>query len=158
MTPIVRPGGPADVDRLEAGWRALAAWGHTRDPRFRLREGVWHARRDHLLATAFDGPWPHMWLAEDQGALVAYLLAGGGQNPLLDGPPIATVHDMWVEPPYRGRGVGRALVEAWRRGAQAGGAGAFEVGTLTLDADAVAFWQRMGFGPWRVVLRHDPTP
>ena len=147
----LRPVVGADLDRLRSGWRSLCAAGAAADDRFQLPDAAWPARRA-AAAEALREPGSTSWLLEADGAVHGFLL-GAAERTALRGPRVAVVHDLWIAPERRGQGLGRALVERWRDAATAAGFGAFEVGTLARDAGAVAFWGRMGFGPWRVVLR-----
>ncbi len=151
MTP--RPARPADLDGLRPGWEALVAWGRARDPRFVLGSGAWPERRRQLAHGGLSGPWPHAWVIDDGAQIQAFLLGAAAGPTWLVSPPTAVIHDLWVAEAHRRRGLGRALVDAWREAAARGGAGAFEVDTLTLDVDALAFWRAAGFGPWRTTLR-----
>jgi GNAT superfamily N-acetyltransferase len=98
-------------------------------------------------------------LAEDSGPeLDAYIDAGcvlvavaGGrvvghlQVTATDDPAVVEVKNMAVEPAWRGRGVGRALVATALDRARREGRGAVVVATAAADTGNLRFYQRLGF-------------
>ena len=157
----VRPAERSDVPRILDLWEALMANGQQRDDRWVPSEGARHVMEDWGPDLWLPKePFPHAWVAEadrPEGARVVAWLDGhpSFSSPVLAGPRMATIGNLWVEPAWRRRGFGRALVEAFVDAATRGGCHAIEVGTLTHDARAVGFWHAMGFGDWRVTLRRD---
>jgi len=54
------------------------------------------------------------------------------------------LEDLFVRPEHRGRGIGRALLEALAATARARGYGRFEWSVLDWNASAIGFYERMG--------------
>lgn len=59
--------------------------------------------------------------------------------------PDALLEELWVRPPVRGRGLGRALLEAAVEHARARGADRIELNTSTDDVAARALYESAGF-------------
>ena len=98
-------------------------------------------------------PFPACFVAELDGRLIGYVQGDiSGPHPILDEPPKARIGNLWVEPEHRRKGIARDLVNTYVSAANAAGFPWVEVGTLTKDARAVAFWRALGFGDWRVSL------
>ena len=156
----VRPAARSDLPWLVAALDRLNATGTEADPRYVPRADVEARLRAEIDAIWFGRfhRFPPCLVAENDGSLVG-LVAGSGQppHPILDHPPTATISDLWVEPAHRGRGIGRALVGAFRDAAQAAGCTRLEVSTLARDARAIAFWHALGFSDLRVVLELDSS-
>lgn len=150
---VIRPLERADLDEVLALWERLVENGHRADPRFVLRpdgrqamaalaESSWLVRR----------PWPGCLVAEADRLVGFITLYAANPSPVIEQPPGALIGDLWVEPDWRGTGLGRRLVEDGVAAARRGGCERIEVGTLTRDASAVAFWKYLGFQDWRVTL------
>lgn len=69
-------------------------------------------------------------------------MAVGAHHP---GDELAHLYGMWVDPERRGRGIGRALVDAVLGWAAARDAAAIELGVTTTNDVAVAFYRASGF-------------
>lgn len=152
----VRPAERRDLPRILDLWEQLMDNGHARDGRWTPSaeaRGVMESWASDLWLPR--DPFPLGWVADD-GGVVAYLDGHPTfSSPVMSGPRTATIGNLWVDPAWRRRGVGRALVDAFVAAASEAGYPVIEVGTLTLDTRAVAFWRAMGFGDWRVTLRRD---
>lgn len=134
------------------------AEGRRADPRYVPVAGARREMREHVRGMwPARKPFPACFVAESGGTLVGYLgIQAAPPHPVVDRPPHAKISDLYVRPAARRTGVGRRLVETGLAAAEAAGYRHFDVGTLALDARAVAFWTSMGFGPWLVTLRRDP--
>jgi len=64
----------------------------------------------------------------------------------------AHVDDLYVLPPWRGRGVGRRLLAEAERWARAEGAQSIQAGVLAANAAGQAFWARAGTEAYSVVV------
>ncbi|MBT3223911.1 MAG: GNAT family N-acetyltransferase [Proteobacteria bacterium] len=99
-------------------------------------------------------PFPHAWVAVDGEQLVGFV-SGHPQapHPILDKPPTALIGDLFVRDSHRRRGLALKLVDTFIEHAQAAKYEMIEVGTLTRDSRAVAFWRAAGFEELNVLLR-----
>ena len=142
------PTTPADMGDLLELIEALAAYE-------RLSHLVIATEGD--LAEALFGPDP---------AAEALIVREGGEN----GPAIAFalyftnfstflgrrglwLEDLFVRPQHRGRGIGRALLEALAATARSRGYGRFEWAVLDWNAPAIGFYERMGatiLADWKI--------
>ena len=89
-------------------------------------------------------------VAEVEGVLAGFI-AGSIEHNQPDRLPEAhaTVGYLWVEEPFRRRGIARVLFEAvadWAQ--QHEGVAHFEMAVLTADAAAAGFWRSIGFSPF----------
>ena len=123
----IRPAEAGDVERLrEITVAAKAHWGHDL-----AWVKQWVAVGDFAGVAVGRG---EAWLAEVDGTIA-------GWSALQLGGEIAWLEDLWVDPAYMGRGVGRRLfVEAAAR-ARTAGKPRLE---WEADLDAVGFYERMG--------------
>jgi GNAT superfamily N-acetyltransferase len=150
---VIRPLLPADVEAVLDLWEALMDEGAAADPRYRRLPTARRVFAPYVRDVwTRDRPFPATWVA-DEGGLLGYVgILPQTPLPLLDRPPTALITDCYVRPAHRGKGLGRALVEGAVGAARVAGWPAVEVGTLTGDTRAVAFWTALGFGPWKVSL------
>jgi GNAT superfamily N-acetyltransferase len=116
-----------DVGRLrEITVAAKAHWGH---------DLAWVER------WVSGGDFPGVAVARGEARLVEVDGAIAGWSALQARGDVAWLEDLWVDPPYMGRGVGRTLfLDALGR-AKAAGARSLE---WEADLDAVGFYERMG--------------
>lgn len=117
----------SDVERLhEITVAAKAHWGH--DLAWVVN---WVAAGDFASVAVARGD---AWLVEIDGAIA-------GWSALQLRGDVAWLEDLWVDPPYMGRGVGRTLFRDATARATAAGARRLE---WEADLDAVGFYERMG--------------
>lgn len=70
------------------------------------------------------------------------------------------LEDLFVQPAHRGRGIGRALLEALAATARTRGYGRFEWAVLDWNAPAIGFYERMGatiLSDWKIVRVTGPA-
>jgi ribosomal protein S18 acetylase RimI-like enzyme len=118
------------------------------------------ARLLHAFNTEFSEPTPGVAaLTEYSRRLLAdgemtVLLAGAGPDGIAllrfrpsvwTGAPEAHLQELYVAPPLRGRGIGRALLEATIAAAREAGATGIDLNTGETDAAARALYESMGF-------------
>ncbi len=94
-------------------------------------------------------------VAESDGQLVGYIHASVQRNNPVEvipaHEPYVAIEDIYVQPGYRDRDIGGALLErifevAWQEGIQR-----FIVGTLSKETDRILkFYRSHGFTPWRI--------
>jgi GNAT superfamily N-acetyltransferase len=133
----VRPVEPSDLADLVRIDEKLS--GHT-------RKDYWQRRLD---LAALRPPWMSL-VAELDGRVVGFLFGWVGESEFGIARPTGWIDLVGVDPPYRGRGVGHALVERFLASGQE--LRAVEVIATLLDlgqADIREFFLRLGF-------RHGP--
>lgn len=145
---------PSDVDAVLALWDALLANGQAADARFAPAADRVEVFRPWVAEVWTERqPFPHAWVAEEEGELCGFLSCAPRRAlPVLDRPLAWVVGDLFVAPEARGRGVARALVDAAREAAERAGFAEAQVQTLVADERAVAFWQKLGFASYMVTL------
>ena len=94
-------------------------------------------------------------VAERDGQLVGYIHASVQRdNPLEVIPthePYVAIEDIYVQPGFRDRDIGGALLERIFAVAQQEGIDRFVVGTLSKETDRILkFYRSRGFTPWRI--------
>jgi GNAT superfamily N-acetyltransferase len=65
-------------------------------------------------------------------------------------PTAMELRSMAIDPAWQGRGVGRVLVQEVLARLRARGVRRVVVGTASASLDALAFYLRLGFRPWRI--------
>jgi GNAT superfamily N-acetyltransferase len=94
-------------------------------------------------------------VAESDGRLIGYIHASVQRdNPVEIIPaeePYVAIEDIYVQPGFRDRDIGGALLERIFEVAQQEGIQRFIVGTLSKETDRIlTFYRRHGFTPWRI--------
>jgi len=118
---------PRDVDRLrEITVAAKAHWGH---------DLAW------VESWVAAGDFPGVAVARGEARLVEVDAVVAGWSALQERGDVGWLADLWVDPPYMGRGVGRTLFLDAALRARAAGARSLE---WEADLDAVGFYERMG--------------
>lgn len=101
----VRPVEPSDLDAIVRIDEKLSG---------QTRKAYWQQR---LEIAALRPPWMSL-VAETDGRLAGFLFAWVGESEFGIGQPTGWVDMIGVDPPYRGRGVGQALVERFTQSAR----------------------------------------
>jgi GNAT superfamily N-acetyltransferase len=145
---------PGDIERVLDLWEALMQTGQSADPRYVVARDARRIFAGYVREEwTIDKPFPRVLVA-DLGGIFGFVQGFETRSlGVVDQPRTARIGDLYVDESVRGRGIGRALVEAFVDQARKAGIGGFEVGTLTRDARAVAFWTAMGFAEWQVTLK-----
>ncbi len=107
-----------------------------------------------LAQTLFgDRPAAEVLLAEEDGRAVGFALFFQNYSTFLARPGLY-LEDLFVEPEVRGRGIGKALLQAVARLAVERGCGRFEWAVLDWNAPAIGFYESLGARPmndWTVM-------
>jgi len=125
---------------------------------FRSDEEAWTRRRAHYEALLESGRG-HLLLAEEGERVVGYAMVSevGGQATLATADRVAELESLSVAEDERGRGVGRALMDAACAVARDRGLGELMLYVLEGNEEAVRFYERYGLRPYlRVML--GPVP
>jgi GNAT superfamily N-acetyltransferase len=100
-------------------------------------------------ATLFGAdPAAEVLLAVEDGRAVGLALYFRNYSTFLGRPGIY-LEDLFVEPAWRGRGLGKALLKAVARTAVQRGCGRFEWAVLDWNAPAIRFYESLGARPLR---------
>jgi GNAT superfamily N-acetyltransferase len=144
-TPTLRPATPADVPALLSLIRELAV--------FERLEHLVQATPERLHEHLFGArPVAEAVMAEVGGAAVGFALFFTNFSTFLARPGLY-LEDLYVQPAHRGAGIGKALLQHLGALAVARGCGRFEWSVLDWNADAIAFYERMGavvMPDWRI--------
>ncbi len=146
MPTKIRPATPADVPRILAFIRELALY--EREPNAVL------ATEADLLRDGF-GPTPRFRcvLAEAEGAPAGFALFFTSYS-TWRGHHGIRLEDLYVTPDYRGRGIGRALLQHLARIAIAEGCPRLEWDVLAWNTPAIGFYEKVGahiLTEWRIM-------
>jgi hypothetical protein len=144
--PVLRPAGPADMPAVVGLITELAEF----EQLTHLLQVTPQALGPHLF-----GPRPvaECWVADAGDAgLVAFALCFTNFSTFL-GKPGLYLEDLYVQPAWRGHGLGRALLQRLGRLAVERGCGRFEWSVLDWNQGAIDFYRRMGatvMPDWRI--------
>lgn len=155
--PLVRPATSADAPSLGRLGALLVREHHDFDRR-RFLEAT-ESTPDHygaFLGGQLAEPDVVLLVAEQDGRVVGYAYGAieGYDYMALRG-PAAVLHDLIVDPGYRGRGVGRALLTAMVASLTARGAPRVVLSTADRNASAQRFFERAGFRRTMVELTRE---
>ena len=143
--PRIRPATPADLPAVVGLIRELAVF----------------EKLEHLVVVTPESLRPHLFgprpaaeavVAEADGAVVAFALFFNNFSTFL-GQPGLYLEDLYVQPAYRGTGLGRALLQHLGGLAVERGCGRFEWSVLDWNEHAIRFYQSMGatvMPDWRI--------
>ena len=142
---VLRPAQPADIASILELIAGLAEYERLAD------EAIAEAAD---LERALFGPRPaaEVVIAECEGQAVGFALFFVSFSTFL-GKPGLYLEDLFVRPAFRGRGIGRQLMVHLAGLAVARGYGRFEWSVLDWNANAIAFYERMGatvMPDWRI--------
>jgi GNAT superfamily N-acetyltransferase len=148
---VVRAAGEADLYRLV---RLMA---HVQAVHAAARPDLFRRRLDRrgataMFAAALAADCERLLLAEAAGEAVGYAwlaLVDRPGDPATRARRFAYLNHVGVAPGARGRGVGRALVEAGRGWASAAGLREIGVDYWAFNTSAAGFFARLGFTPER---------
>lgn len=144
-TPHLRSAVPEDIPALFALAKANAEF-HDDLPQF---VGSSEAMEASLFG---DRPYAETLVAEQAGAVAAFALFFTSYSTFLTQPGLY-IEDLFVAKPFRRQGLGQAMLTQIARTALARNCGRVEWLVAQWNADAIAFYQRMGavaLNDWRV--------
>jgi ribosomal protein S18 acetylase RimI-like enzyme len=135
-------------------WERLMEAGETSDPRYRPTSDARSHMRPYVRRTwTRSKPFAQCLVAWDDSKAVGFVSCHPIERlPIIQHPPTAQIGDLWVSESHRRQGLGKRLVEDVTERAKKAGFINMEVGTLVLDARAVAFWRAMGFTDMRLTF------
>ncbi|HKC17547.1 MAG TPA: GNAT family N-acetyltransferase [Steroidobacteraceae bacterium] len=136
MTTNIRPATPADVPQILRFIRALGEYEH-------LAHDI-SATEQALTATLFGAKrYAEVVLADCDGQPAGFALYFHNYSTFLAQPGIY-LEDLFVDPPYRGRGVGKTLLKELARIAVDRGCARLDWSALDWNRTAIDFYLRLG--------------
>ena len=126
-----------------------------------IRELADFEQLSHQVQTTPEKLMPHLFgerpvaeclVAEVDGNVVAFALFFTNFSTFLCQPGLY-LEDLYVQPAHRGQGIAKALLQRLGQLAVARGCGRFEWSVLDCNANAIAFYERMGatvLPDWRI--------
>lgn len=139
MSLTISPARPEDVALILGFIRALAEYE-------KLSEAC-VATEEQLLATLFgERAYAEVLIARWQGEPAGFALFFHNYSTFLAQPGIY-LEDLFVEPRFRGHGIGKALLGGLARVANQRGCGRVEWSVLDWNEPAIEFYRRMGARP-----------
>ena len=136
---------PTDLGALTELWLALSRHHASCDPLYTLREGAQGEVRI-MLAEELQNRSSLVLVHEEAGAAVAYCIVEIVRaRPIYEEARRAELHDLYVAPGTRRRGVGRALVDAALAWVREQGVERVELRVVHGNAEGQAFWRALGF-------------
>jgi ribosomal protein S18 acetylase RimI-like enzyme len=152
---IIRRVATADMDAIAALWQDLVAYHQSLDealPAATPDGARLYAKR---IEQRLSDPYTCAFIAEDQGRVIAFVL--GMVVDLLPDifaqEPGGFLADIYVEPAYRRRGVGRALVAALRTWFAEQNVHYFDWHVAARNPEGLAFWRSIGGRDMMVRMR-----
>jgi ribosomal protein S18 acetylase RimI-like enzyme len=144
---VVRRATSADVPSLGRLGALLVQEHHEFDQRrFLAPSGRTRDGYASFLASQLDDPDVVMLVAEREGHVIGYAYAAiEGYDYLSLRGPAALLHDLIVDPEYRGHGVGRQLLDAVLSHLESRGAPRVVLSTAERNEGAQRLFERMGF-------------
>jgi len=135
----IRPATRADAARICQVIEELADYERLRDACKASPEAI----AEHLFG---EQVFAHCLIAEFDGEAVGFALYFFNFSTFLAKPGIY-LEDLFVRPSVRGKGIGKALLQALAERAVAKGCGRMEWSVLNWNASAIAFYQSLGAKP-----------
>lgn len=139
MPHLLRPAQPGDVPAILALIRGLAAYEKLTDEVVATEDRL----RQSLFPTDGHGPYAHCLLADVNGRTVGFALYFFNYSTFLARPGLY-LEDLFVEPDFRGTGIGKALLLALAKLANERGCGRMEWSVLDWNELAIAFYESLG--------------
>lgn len=144
MSVTVRRARAADADAVRGLWEALHREHEATDARYRLSEDAalrWASDLREWTRSESDRVLVAEVGDEPVGLAVAHLM---WPAPVYAPHLMVWVDDLYVQPGYRGQGVGRALLDALRAWGREKGATDLRAGVLATNPGARRFWAGAG--------------
>lgn len=145
--PVIRRATSADLPTLGRLGALLLQEHHDFDAlRFLAASDRTPDRYASFLGSQLDDPDVVLLVAESDAGVIGYAYAAiEGYDWMSLRGPAAVVHDLVVDPGYRGRGVGRLLLNATLSHLKSCGAPRVVLSTAERNERAQRFFERMGF-------------
>ncbi|MCS0461540.1 MULTISPECIES: GNAT family N-acetyltransferase [Rhizobium] len=152
----VRPAVPADAQLLGIWGAALVALHHQFDAaRFFGAGSATPSKYASFLERELGRPDAVVLVAEDRGSLVGYVYAAHeGRDYMSLRGPAGVIHDLFVDPARRGKGIGRSLLEAAIYDLKSNGAELLVLSTAYRNQAAQSLFAAVGFRPTMIEMTY----
>jgi ribosomal protein S18 acetylase RimI-like enzyme len=142
----VRPAGDRDREAILGLWLELIAYHRRLDPQYPVVPGLRKALGDEIDRGLQGGPC-RMFVADLDGDQVGFVFAeiAGAQMRDDSEPGSSWIHEIYVAPEQRDRGLGSALVEAAQKFIDECGGGRVAVRVESGNKEGLRFWQRHSY-------------
>jgi len=152
MEVATRPLRPGDLDQLVELWRALAIEGSPSDLVLYPPTDDNAARWRSWVADAVERGEIVVLVAEVDGLIVGYVLFGERKSHLKSPYRRGVIHDLYVRPGWRGRGLGRRLLEGALDRMRTWGLDIATVSVATTNRAALSLYRKLGFEDFMLTL------
>ena len=127
-------------------WVELIDYHRRLDPLYPVVTGLRAALRDEIERALRGGPC-RLFLADQDGTPVGFLFAEVERGPSREasGPGTSWIHELYVVPGQRRRGLGRSLVGAAEKFVEELGGGRLAVRVESGNEEGLRFWKRRDF-------------
>jgi ribosomal protein S18 acetylase RimI-like enzyme len=142
---------PADADAVADLWVALATDQRRHGSNLRA-DANRDAIRESLARHAADGG---LTVARADGDIVGFVRFGVERGPLRQDCTRGAVHDLYVDPEWRGAGVGTRLLDAAEAALRDREVDAIAVEALADNTDAIRLYERRGYRPHRIEFEQE---
>lgn len=149
-----------DIGAITDLWMAMMGEHAAFEPRLRLTPSARHAYQCHLMLR-LRGPKSLTLVVEDMGRLVGFCHAYACQNlPMFEPLEFGYLSDIYLEPEYRGRGLGAELLGRVRAFFQNLNLTSLHLQVYHANEAGLRFWRRNGFEPFfqRMCLEEATPP
>ncbi len=152
MGVTIRQAGADDLPAATALWQQLDAYHRSLGLAFPEADNA-----PQLWAESFQrtlGRFSFLWLAEQDGTAVGFLMARIKQSPAyLGGKQVGEISDLYVEPAARGEGAAAQLVQAAMQKFTELGVHSVEVQVQAGNDGGLEFWHKHGFATDLTLVR-----
>jgi ribosomal protein S18 acetylase RimI-like enzyme len=150
---VIRRMSPGDMDAVVRLWKGEVEYHTSIDPRLAVREDAEESFRQFLTRIAASQS-DVIVLAADVGGEIAGFLVGmiRERTPVFVRSTHGYITDIYVDPRFRRRGIGRRLVEAAEEWFAARGMDHVRLQVAAANEAGLAFWRSVGFGDYFLTL------
>jgi ribosomal protein S18 acetylase RimI-like enzyme len=153
----IRPMTKDDADAIAELWLALVAYHQVLDPALPAAAPGGQHRYVRRLIDRIDDPYTCALVAEEDGHVMGFVLGMvvDLMQDIFAQEMGGFLADIYVEPEYRKRGVGKALVNTLRQWFRQRNIHSFEWHVAAHNPDGIAFWRAVGGREVMIRMRAD---